>query len=112
VRLALSGFESKFFDTYEITLEDGEKQVIKKATGKVLRDNLLNNRTPGEVVQEFAQSILKLSKDATSKGISNGLPAINSIEDLDAYLGEKYGDSYGGKDWADERIKLREAMGV
>jgi len=55
--------------------------------------------------------MLKLSKD-TSKGINNGLPAINSIEDLDAYLGEKYGDSYGGKDWADERIRLREDMGV
>jgi len=40
-RLALSGFESKFFDTYEISLEDGEKQVIEKATGKVLRDKLL-----------------------------------------------------------------------
>jgi len=60
---------------------------------------------------EFAQSMLKLSKDA-SLGINNGLPAMNSIEDLDAYLSEKYGDSYGGKDWADERIKLREEMGV
>jgi len=48
-RLALSGFESKFFDTYEITLEDGEKQVIEKATGEVLRDKLLHYRTPGDV---------------------------------------------------------------
>jgi len=64
------------------------------------------------VVQEFAQSKLKLSKDATSKGVNNGLPNINTIEDLDRYLAEKYGDSYGGKDWADERIKLREEMGV
>jgi len=111
-RLALSGFESKFFDTYEITLEDGEKQVIEKSTGKVLRDKLLHYRTPGDVVQEFAQSMLKLSKDATSKGINNGLPSINSIEDLDAWLSEKYGDSYGGKDWADERIRLRGEMGV
>jgi len=111
-RLALSGFESKFFDTYDITLEDGEKQVIEKSTGKVMRDKLLNYRTPGDVVQEFAQSMLKLSKDATSKGFNSKMPAINSIEDLDVYLVEKYGDSYGGKDWAAERIKLREEMGV
>jgi len=110
-RLALSGFESKFFSTYDISLEDGEKQVIEKATGKVLQDKLLKNRTPGDVVQEFAQSMLKLSKDA-SLGINNGLPTINSIEDLDAYLGEKYDGRVGSRAWADERIKLREDMGV
>jgi len=73
---------------------------------------LLGYRTPGDVVQEFAQFMLKLSKDAASIGINNGLPAMSSIEDLDRYLGEKYGDRYGGKDWADERIKLREDLGV
>jgi len=78
-RLALSGFESKFFDTYEISIEDGEKQVIEKSTGEVLRDKLLGYRTPGDVVQEFAQSMLKLSKDATSKGINNGLPVITPL---------------------------------
>ena len=108
-RLALSGFESKFFSTYEIQLEDGAKQVVEKATGKILQDKLLNNMTPSQVVQEFAQSKLKLSKDVSSKGINNGLPPINSIEDLDAYLLEKHGKS-GGPAWAEERIKLRKEM--
>jgi len=88
-------------------LEEG-----KVIANPVLRDKLLANRAPGDVVQEFAQSMLKLSKDAASKGINNGLPAINSIENLDAYLVEKHGHRYGGKDWAKERPKLRKKMGL
>jgi len=107
-RLALSGFESKFFDTYEI---DEEGQVTDKATGEVRRDKLLNPMTPTQVVQELAQSLLRLSADAKALGVANGLPAINSIEDLDSYLGEKYG-VIGGPAWADERSKLREEMGL
>ena len=66
-----SGFESKFFDTYEIHPDAYGFHVTEKSTGNIIRDEAQDIMPPSQVVQEFAQSMLKLSKD-TSLGINNG----------------------------------------
>ena len=115
--LALIGFEKKFFNTYDIKIEDGEKQVFDKSTGKVLTDKALKDMAPVQVVQEFAQSMLKFSNSASKGGAgtkspsNNGMPALTTIEELDAYLLTKLGKS-GGKAWAAERTKMRKELAL
>jgi hypothetical protein len=117
-RLALAGFKSEFFSAYRMEVdEEGDRQVVDKKTGKPVQNDALENKSPQEVVQEFALSMLKLSNGASTGGAgtkkpgSKKMPAITSIEDLDAHLTEKYG-GVGSKEWVEERTKLRAELAV
>ena len=118
-KLALAGFKSEFFETYEVKVdESGVRQVIEKSSGAVVQDDKLVNQTPSQVVQEFAQSMLKLSNGASGGGAgtkppsSKGLPPISNMVELDTYLESVFKSEVGGPEWVIERNKLEKELAL
>lgn len=117
--VALAGFERLFYERHQIDKdESGGMVVTDLSTGRVLQDEKLNNLSPAQAVQVFAQKMLKFSNGSPGGGggtkppSSSGMPPISNMVELDNYLDGIFKERVGSEEWEAERTRLKKELAL